>query len=147
MVRSFNKVRKNRKRAGFTLIELLVVVLILGILLAVAIPLYLSSVRNAATKVAMANVKMVAQAAQAYRVRTGSYPTALTDIVGTGKDVEATLNGNPKNVNYTYAAVGTTGCTVTATESGGDAINTNATGETIVYTLPAGEYSGTGYQP
>jgi type IV pilus assembly protein PilA len=63
-----------RKRRGFTLIELLVVVLILSILMAVALPLYLSAVADSQKKVCRANMQTIANAVQAARVRT---PTAL----------------------------------------------------------------------
>ena len=59
--------RSNRK--GFTLIELLVVVLILAILMAVAMPLYLSAVSDSQKKTCRANMQTIANAAQAARVR------------------------------------------------------------------------------
>jgi type IV pilus assembly protein PilA len=59
-------------RRGFTLIELLVVVLILSILMAVALPLYLSAVADSQRKVCRANMQTISNAAQAARVRTAS---------------------------------------------------------------------------
>ena len=44
-----------RRKRGFTLIELLVVVLILAILMAVALPLYLSAISDSETKTCRAN--------------------------------------------------------------------------------------------
>jgi type IV pilus assembly protein PilA len=64
--------KPRRIRRGFTLIELLVVVLILSILMAVALPLYLSAVSDAQRKVCRANMQTIANAAQAARVRTAS---------------------------------------------------------------------------
>lgn len=58
----------SRKR-GFTLIELLVVVLILAILMAVALPLYLSAVQDSEKKTCRANLQTIANAVQAYRVK------------------------------------------------------------------------------
>jgi prepilin-type N-terminal cleavage/methylation domain-containing protein len=57
------------KKRGFTLIELLVVVLILSILMAVALPLYLSAVADSQKKVCRANLQTIANATQAARVR------------------------------------------------------------------------------
>jgi type IV pilus assembly protein PilA len=67
-------------RRGFTLIELLVVVLILSILMAVALPLYLSAVADAQKKTCRANMQTIANAAQAARVRTTS--ADYTSIIG-----------------------------------------------------------------
>lgn len=74
---------KNRsnKKGAFTLIELLVVVLILAILTAVALPLYLSSVKDSEKKTCQTNMQTIANAVQAYKVRTraAAYPT-ITDV-------------------------------------------------------------------
>src|SRR5579859_3780230 len=60
---------KKRARKGFTLIELLVVVLILAILMAVALPLYLSAVADSQKKTCRANMQTIANAVQAARVK------------------------------------------------------------------------------
>lgn len=59
----------SKSRRGFTLIELLVVVLILAILMAVALPLYLSAVSDSQTKTCRANLQTIANAVQAARVK------------------------------------------------------------------------------
>ncbi|MGC4047851.1 MAG: prepilin-type N-terminal cleavage/methylation domain-containing protein [Armatimonas sp.] len=133
--------RRRHNHKGFTLIELLVVVLILGILLAVAIPLYLSSVKNSATETSKANCKTIAQAAQAYKVKNGAYPADLATMTGSGKDLEQVPAG-PRGVTYSFApGTGDIGV-VTATEGGQDAFNTTATNEAATYTISTGAYSG-----
>lgn len=64
---------------GFTLIELLVVVLILAILMAVALPLYLSAVADSERKTCRANMQSIAHAEQAYRVKYRGTYTATID--------------------------------------------------------------------
>ena len=82
-------IRSRRNRKGFTLIELLVVVLILAILMAVALPLYLSSVSDAQKKTCRANMQTIANAEQAAYVRgsgvTAYFAGAVATNCGVGK--------------------------------------------------------------
>ena len=77
--------RTTRNRTGFTLIELLVVVLVLAILMAVAMPLYLSAVADAQKKACRANLQTIANAVQAARIKSGAadYGALITGGVNT----------------------------------------------------------------
>jgi type IV pilus assembly protein PilA len=76
---------KNRlasEQEGFTLIELLVVIVILGILVAIAVPSYLSFRGNAQDAAAKSNVRSAIPAAEGF-YQVGSTYTGLTDSTGT----------------------------------------------------------------
>ena len=88
---------------GFTLIELLVVMLILAILMAVALPLYLTSVRDSQIKTCRSNMQSIAQAVQSHRLQTGlPYAAISSPVSATLPD----LFGEPQcPVGGTYSVV------------------------------------------
>lgn len=81
----------HRKRA-FTLVEMLVVVVILGIVLAIAIPIYGASQKHSKLQACKANMIAIYQAEEAYRVRNRKYaPSPVT--------------GNPASVTTEWGKV------------------------------------------
>ena len=86
--------RKHSSQAGFTLIEVLLVVVIIGILVAVAVPKLGGRVKESKIAAARMEVKSIATAISMYEVDNGSYPASLQNLV--------TSSGNAKNWKGPY---------------------------------------------
>jgi type IV pilus assembly protein PilA len=71
-----------RKEQGFTLIELMVVVLIIGILVAIAIPVFQSTQNNARRRTCLANLRTMDGAIQQYNAESLEFAggAAATDL-------------------------------------------------------------------
>ena len=125
------KLNEARKEDGFTLIELLVVMIIIGILSAVAIPLFLSQREKAQDRAATSDVATLGKEIAAFFVDANA-GDALT-ISAQPNEYQATI----------VPATGSTTTAVSGEKIGNRSQNVNLGGTALTFT----SWDGTGSEP
>lgn len=69
---------KKRGYKGFTLVELVVVLVILGVLVALAVPRFTASASKAKETTFCSNVRTIKSQLELYKMTTGNYPITAT---------------------------------------------------------------------
>jgi len=146
---------RKRGQKGFTLIELLIVIAIIGILAAIAIPMYRAQTLRAKLSEVTNAMSACATAVATYYQENNSWPlaagnaaaigTTLGVYLPTGRGTFQTLNGpivatvieaTPTNISSSNPTIDGTTITMTASTDAGGAINWTFGGTIPVAYMP-----------
>ena len=120
------KLREKQNEEGFTLIELLVVVIIIGILAAIAIPVFLNQREKAWDSAAQSTLRSIGVAQESYRTENGAFASDPVDLAPYGAPTDN------DNVSITHGTATADEYCVSAVHDSGGSDNTFHVDETGV---------------
>ena len=100
-----SKIRKN-SQSGFTLIELLVVMVIIGLLAALVVPKFFGHVDKAMQQDAQAQIELLGQALDLYRLENHKYPNTDEGLQAIASYLKKELPKDPWGNKFEYRSPG-----------------------------------------
>jgi len=119
--KSLKAAKKNANR-GFTLIEIMIVVLIIGILLAIAVPNFVKARESSRARSCVANLKQIDSGKEQYAMDAklaGTAAVTMADLVNTTTPANSYIKSTPtcpSSGTYTVGNLGTNpSCSIAGT--------------------------------
>ena len=97
---------KKKLQSGFTLIELLVVMVIIGLLAALVVPKFFGHVDKAMQQDAQAQIELLGQALDLYRLENYKYPSTDENLLAIASYLKKEIPKDPWGNDYVYTSPG-----------------------------------------
>mgnify|MGYP004004372761 FL=1 len=97
---------KKYSQSGFTLIELLVVMVIIGLLAALVVPKFFGHVDKAMQQDAQAQIELLGQALDLYRLENHKYPNTDEGLKAIASYLKKEVPKDPWGNSYVYTSPG-----------------------------------------